>query len=109
MVTEPYGALLVWIGDERRFCLYDNTRGQTFSTTDYDAFLAAFERLPRNIAIQRFNTCTAPRTLDMPPEQYRRLVDVMAARNQTWATSRVNGLDTEIICYCESAGFRFPE
>ena len=109
VVTESYGALLVWIGGEKRFCLYDNLRKQTFSTTDYDAFLAALERLPRDIAIQRFSTCTVSRTYDMPAEQWRRLKDVMAARNQTWAISRVYGLDCEIICYCESAGFRFPE
>ena len=34
VVTEPYGALMVWLDGEKRFFVYENEAKRTFRTTD---------------------------------------------------------------------------
>jgi hypothetical protein len=108
LVTEPYAVLIVWLGDERRFYVYDNKAKQVHKAPDFESFLREVQQLPRGIAVQRFDTCTVPRTHDMPEEAWQRLEEAMQAGNRQWAVSSVTGLAREIICTCETHGFRLP-
>jgi hypothetical protein len=108
LVTEPYAVLIVWLGAERRFTVYDNKAKQVHKAPDFESFLREVRQLPRGVAVQRFDTCTVPRTHDMPEEARQRLEEAMRAGDRTWAVSPVTGLTREIICTCETRGLRFP-
>jgi hypothetical protein len=103
LVTEPYAVLMVWLGNEKRFFIYDNTKKETFKTNDFDTFLKQLNTIPKGTAIQKFDTCTATRTYDMPRADANRLEKVMTGNTLTWADT--SGF---LICYCESTGFRYP-
>jgi hypothetical protein len=108
LVTEKYAVFLVWTGNEKRFCVYDNAARRTFKTADYDEFLGELGRLPKGVKVQRFDTCTVPRTCDMPPSEWKRLEEVMKSGGREWAVGSEGDLRCEVVCYCESSGFRFP-
>ncbi len=108
LVTEPRAVLMVWRGGDKKFYLFDNTAKAVFKTTNFDAFLRQLDELPHGVRIQLFGTCTAPLTYDMPPEKWQQLMQTLEKGKRGWATSKVNGLKREIICYCETRGLRFP-
>ena len=109
LVTERYAVYLEWLDDVRRFYIYDNVTKQTFSTSDFEAFLKQLGSLPQDIAIQRFDTCCASRTYDMPAQAREWVREIMQSGSRKWAISAVTGWDHEIVCICESTGFRYPE
>ena len=109
LVTEPYAVYLEWLDDARRFYIYDNVTKQTFSTSDFEAFLKQLGSLPQDIAIQRFDTCCASRTYDMPAQARQRIRKIMQSGGRKWATSAATGWDRQIVCICESTGFRYPK
>ncbi len=109
IVTEPLGCYMSWYEDDQLFLVYDNDAKRVFKTTDFDAFIDHLSVLPRGSAIQRFDTCTVSRTWGMPDDAWDRLTTTMKKRDLSWAKSKVNETDREIICYCESEGFRFPQ
>jgi len=108
LVTEPYAVFMVWYNNEKFFSIYDNVRKTFLRTTDFDVFLQQLDALPHGIAIQRFDTCTVSRVHDMPSEDWQKVLGVLERGNRSWAISKVNGLNHEVICYCESKGFRYP-
>lgn len=108
LVTETYAMYVEWTDSEKRFYLYDNGAKLMFKTSDFKKFLARLDKLPHGIEIQRFDTCTVSRMNAMPLEQFECLTGIMKRGNRKWATSAINGLDYEVVCYCESKGFRFP-
>lgn len=108
LVTEPLGCYMSWNEDEQLFLVYDNKAKRVFKSVDFDAFIDHLSHLPRGSAIQRFDTCTVSRTWAMPDDAWDRLHATMKERDLSWAKSKVNETNREIICYCESEGFRFP-
>lgn len=108
IVTEPYAVYMEWYNDVKLFYIYDNIHKITCKTTNFDVFLEGLKTLPVGTEIQRFDTCTATRLYDIPRSQSEKLAKTLSDRNLRWATSKVNGQDREIICYCESSGFRYP-
>ena len=108
LVTEPYAVLMIWYEGEKHFYIYDNRMKRTLKTEDFEAFLDELSRLPRGIAIQRFDTCTVPRIYDMPRAEWQTLTEVLREGEREWAISKASGYDHETVCFCESIGFRFP-
>ncbi|MHC4563278.1 MAG: hypothetical protein ACYS8X_10955 [Planctomycetota bacterium] len=108
LVTEPYAVFIVWLEEEKLFFVHDNQARRTFKTTDFDEFLSKIRQLPRDIAVQRLDTCTNSQAYKMPPAAAAQLAEAMKSGDRTWAISKANGLDHEIICYCETTGFRYP-
>jgi hypothetical protein len=88
--------------------VYDNKAKQVHKAPDFESFLREVRQLPGGVSVQRFDTCTVPRTHDMPEEARQRLEEAMRAGNRTWAVSSVTGLTREIICTCETRGLRLP-
>ncbi len=107
LVTEPYGALMVWLDGKKRFFVYENETLQTFRTTDFDQFLAKLGELPRDVAVQTFAFCTVPRTYDMPEAARLKLRETMRSRGLTWTHAGEEDGHRFIICYCESM-FHYP-
>ena len=108
IVTEPYAVLMVWQGDEKHFYVYDNKAKKTYIMSNFEAFLEKIKQLPNGIEIQRFDTCSASQVCDMPTEEWQRLTQVLRAGGRKWATSKINGLDHEVVCTCLSTGRRYP-
>ena len=103
VITEPWAVFMVWMEDEKRFFLYDNGAKRTFSTSDFNSFLAALDRLPRDIPVLRIDSCCVSRAYDMPAAQRQRLMQVMQSGKRRWAISTTNGLRCRIVCICGSA------
>jgi len=108
LVTEPYAVFMIWYNNEKFFSIYDNVRKTFFKTIDFDVFLQQLNTLPHGIAIQRFDTCTVSRVHDMPRENWQQILRVLERGGRSWAISKVNGLNHEVICTCESKRFRYP-
>ena len=108
VVREDYAVYMVWLQDVRRFIVYDNTKGTVFSTRRFGEFLTRLSKLPIDISIQRFDTCTVSRTYDMPRKERARLKEVMRDGNRKWAINPVRNSQQWLICYCETKGMRYP-
>ena len=108
VVTEPYAVYMEWRGDDKLFYLYDNVQKITYKTTNFDAFLEGLEGLAAGTKIQRFDTCTATQLYDIPRSKSEKLAATLSDGKLSWATSKINGRDKEIFCYCRSRGFRYP-
>lgn len=109
LVTEPYAVYLEWLDGVRRFYVYDNVKKRVFGTSDFEAFLKQLGSLPEGIVVQRFDTCCGSQIYDMPAEARERIEDAMQSGTRKWATSAVRGGNREIVCRCESIGFRYPD
>lgn len=108
IVTEFYAVYMDWYKDFKVFYLYDNIKKITYKTTNFDIFLEGLKALPEGSEIQRFDTCSRPRLYDIPRSKSEEMTSVFIDRKLRWAISKINGRDKEVICYCESNGFRYP-
>ncbi|MFH1023415.1 MAG: hypothetical protein V1809_08485 [Planctomycetota bacterium] len=105
-----YGMLIVWGETERGFYLFDRSAKRYLGTTDFDQFLEELDRLPKDIRLQRVETCSSPRAWNMPEKASNRLNAIMENGGRTDTLTDLKGNELpDIFCYCESDGLRYPE
>ena len=109
LITRPYATLLIWVGDTRRFFLYDNVRKTVYKTADFEAFLKQLSRVPQGAVIQRLDRCSASFCWEMPEVQRERLEEAYKKGGHRWAgDSTVEDLPVQMTCICETRALRLP-
>jgi hypothetical protein len=92
----------------RVFRLFDKSSRSVTETNDFDLFLTRLAALPRNIEIERLDTCGCPRAYAMPDDARRRLSQVMKDGGRSWAVDEFSEGGPRILCICETLRLEFP-
>jgi len=106
VLQRDHGMLIVWRGEERRFFVYDDTRGAVAEARDFAEFLRLVEGLPEGATVEWIDSCCAPLFYEMPKEEHRRLYAVLEKGKKT--ETRSGRGEPFIVCTCESDGLLFP-
>lgn len=104
----PWTVWIEWMESSRVFRLYDKSSRSVTETNDFDLFLTRLAALPRNIEIERLDTCGSPRTYAMPDDAWERLSQVLKDGGRSWAFDELSEQDRRILCICETVRLEFP-
>lgn len=105
LVPSPYAMFISWPNPEyvvqaeqkHVFIMYDNVAKKCWQTRDYRQFLQVVAQQPKDITIDRLDTCTVSQCY-LPEKELKELAEVMATRNIHW------GEESRIFCTCKSDG-----